>query len=617
MPGPYYFAYCNNGDAFNPAVHNREDEAITSLSVTQSEGDFAGLTIEVINPGEGLLATGRQAWCWLSWDNGTAIVPLFHGRIAAVPESIDGEAVRLLFAARPLGFDATKAAYAETLKILPYYDPVWIAGGLTDPDSVLTGYGTRWHIDRCTHVLTHSDELTGEDGTLTIGEADHHYADFSASYSEPPLARVDIEGTLAWTQGGTGTIDLTWRIQHAFDFEKSIYTWPRSGVISSLTGDGLMSDWPKAGAEISGGWSVSANTYVEEAPKTFKKYNYHVEYRALSPPPEGSVDEFGVPATDAGSLYQRYGTSFTYFDSYTDYFVDFPVAGLKQRTYFNWLADRPRTEKVLCTMVADIQPLLVEVLEENKQTISVNAQDTVTEPDETGAMPIGDIRRASYLNTDRGNLSMQYLLLLGRTELRRRARAVEVSCRVPWATGIAASLRKNAHIVDYRLPGGEAFGKITSYEFAASGTGDFSVNLTIGCAIGRDGTVTAAAGTPSYVAAGYVAAGYQQVVGAEVMLPTGDLAYQTLDDFPITDDGLNLQHIDENTAVEYITLTGGMDEQTTVVGSVSDPIDALKQYPSHICVKLRPVAGMNFETVFTPAIDPLPIPRLIDLEAAA
>jgi len=624
MPG-FFFAWVDEGEAFDPLIHNREDEAITSLSVTQSEGDFAGLTITVINPWAGLLAPARQLWCWLSWDDGTELVPLFYGRIAAVPESIDGEAVRLLFAARPLGFDALKADYAETLKVLPYYDPVWISGDLTDPDAVLTGYGTRWHIDRCTHELTHSDELTGEDGTLTFGEADHVYDDFSASYGEPPLARVNIEGTLAWTQGGVGTIDMTWRIQSIFDQHKSIYARgthgvvgrPQSGVISSLTGDGLMSDWPKPLAEVSGGWKVGANTYIEEAPKSFRRYDYHVEYRQLVPPEEPA--DTGNLLLDANNAFvQRYGTAYHYFDAYTDYKVDFPIAALKQRTYFDWAADRPRTEIVRCTLAADIQPLLAEPeLEANAASISVSAQDTVTEPDGSGAMPIGDMRRASYLNTDRGTLSMQYLLLLGRTELRRRARAVEVSCRVPWALGIAATLRMNAHVVDYRLPGGECFGKITSYSFEASGEGDFGVSLTIGCAIGHGGTVSAAAGTLTYVDAGYVAAGYQQATGAEITLPTGDLVYQTLDDFAVSDDGTNLLRMDEYSAVESLTLSGGMDDQTTVVASVSDPIDALRQYPSRVCVTLRPVAGMNFETVFTPSVDPLPIPRLIDLEAAA
>jgi hypothetical protein len=625
MPGPFYFAYADEGEAFDPLVHNREDEAITSLNVSQSEGDFAGLNITVINPGEGLLAAGRQQWCWLSWDDGTALVPLFYGRIAAVPESVDGETVRLLFAARPLNFDGIKADYAETLKVLPYYDPVWISGDLSDPDAVLTGYGTRWHIGRTTLELTHSDELTGEDGTLTIGEADHLYDDFGVSYGEPPLDRVNIEGTLAWTQGGIGEIDLTWRIQSIFDQHKNIYARgihgitgkSGSGVISSLTGDGLMSDWPKPLAEISGGWKVGANTYIEDAPKSFRRYDYHVEYRQLVPP-EAPADT-GDPALDANNAFmQRYGTAYHYFDAYTDYKVDFPVSALKQRTYFDWAADRKRTEIVRCTLAADIQPLLAEPeLEANAATISVSAQDTVTEPDGSNVMPIGDVRRASYLNTDRGTLSMQYLLLLGRTELRRRARAVEVSCRVPWGIGIAATLRHNAHVVDYRLPGGECFGKITSYSFEASGEGDFGVSLTIGCAIGHGGTVSAAAGEITYVDAGYVAAGYQQATGAEIMLPTGDLVYETLDDFAITNDGTNLLAMDEYTAVDSLTLSGGIDDQTTVVASVSDPIDALRQYPSRVCVQLRAVAGMNFETVFTPTVELLPIPRLIDLEAAA
>jgi len=626
MPGPHYFAWADEGETFDATIHNREDEAVLSLSVSQSEGDFASAQVNVLNPGEGLLAPGRQQWAWISWDNGSAIVPLFHGRLVAVPESIDGEAVRLLFAARPLDFDAAKASLAETLRVLPYYDPVWISGNLSDDDAVLTGYGARWHIDRVTLALSISDELEGEDGTLTFGEADHLYDDLSLSYSEPPLNRVEIEGTLAWTQGGIGEIDLTWRIQSIFDQHKSIYARglhgvvarPQSGVISSLTGNGLMSDWPKPLAEVSGGWSVGANTYIEEAPKSFRRYDYHVEYRQLVPP-EAPADT-GDPLLDANNAFmQRYGTAYHYFDAYTDYKVDFPIAALKQRTYFDWKAERPRTEIVRCTMFADIQPLLAEPeLEENAAKVTVSAQDTVTEPDGSGAMPIGDVRRSSYLNTDRGVQSLQYLLLLGRTELRRRARAVEVTCRVPWtATNITASLRKNAHVVDYRLPGGEAIGKITSYGFNASGEGDFSVSLSIGCAIGRGGTVSAAAGTLTYVDAGYVDAGYQQASGAELTLPTGDFAWQTLDDFPISDDGTNLLTMDEYTAVDSITLSGGMDDQTTVVASVSDPIDALRQYPSRVCVSLRPVAGMNFETVFTPAMDPLPIPRLIDLEAAA
>jgi len=604
VPGPFHFAWIPAPVAYNSTVHAVEDEAIISLSVTQSEGDFAGLQIEVINPFYGLLAATRYQWCWLSWHDGSAYHPLFCGRLVAFPESIDGEVVRLLFSAKPPGFDAVKAAYAETLKALPFYDPVWITGDAENPDTVLNAYGARWHIDRATLAVTHSDELEGEDGIVSIGEADHLYSDFSASYSEPPLSRVDIEGSLTWTQSGRGTIDLTWQVYDISLFQKSIYTHPKAGIISSLTGNGLMSDWPKPGTSIDGGWTVNAATGAFEANKSYKRYTYHVEYRQVN------VDPNDPERANTNLAYYYYGAE-------GDYAVDFPVSAIQQFTLFDWAADRQRSETIRCSVYGDIQPLLAEPdLDENVGKISISAADTVTDPS-FGPMPIGDVRRTSYLNTDRGNLSVQYLMLLARTELRRRARAVEVSCRVPWALGIAATLRKSAHIVDYRLPGGEAHGKIIGYTLSAAGTGEIVADLTIGCAIGHDGTVSAAAGTGSYVDAGYVMDGYQQMLGAEIALPTGDLVYQALDTFPVDDDGVDLLTLDAESAVVSLTLSGGMDTQTQVVDNVSDPIDALRQYPTRLCVTLVPVAGQSFNTVYTPEVQPMPIPRWIDLEAPA
>jgi len=627
VAGPFYFAWMAAPIAFDPLVHAVEDEAITELQITQSEGDFAGLTMTVINPGTGLLAPGRVQWCWLSWDDGEGIVPLFCGRLVAVPESIDGEAVRLLFAAKPPDYDEIKAGYAEGLKTLPYYDPIWIASGEQDADAVLNGYGAQWHIARDTLELTHSDELAGEDGTLTIGEADHLYDSFNVSYSQPPLSRVDLEGTVAWKQTGHGVIDMTWDVYNICVVHKSIYRMNvdvragggmipklKSGVISSLTGDGLKNDWPKPNTDFGGGWTVNANTGAYEAPKGFKRYSYQVKYRQLS---QEALDAITALQKNPDEIIPNYGTAGLWFGGTSDYVVTFPISAIEQFTLFDWLADRGRTEVVRCSLAADIQALLAEPGNaENIAKVSITAENTVTDP--VLGMAIGDTRRSSYLNTDRGNMSVQYLLLLGRAELRRRARAIEVQCRVPWGTGIAATLRMNAHVVDRRLPGGgEAIGKITGYAFAASGDGQHYVDLTIGCAVGHGTTVTAAAGTPEYVELGYVDAGYQSMSGAEVMLPTGDLVYQSLDDFSIDDDGVNLLAFDRGEALQSITITGGMDDQITIVNATSDPVDALGHYPTRLCFQMTPVAGegQEFETLFTPATQPLPIPAQINLEA--
>ena len=53
--------------------HVREDETVFGFVVSQSEGEFAGLSLELKNPRVGLLAPGRKVWGWLSWDNGSEI----------------------------------------------------------------------------------------------------------------------------------------------------------------------------------------------------------------------------------------------------------------------------------------------------------------------------------------------------------------------------------------------------------------------------------------------------------------------------------------------------------------------------------------------------------------
>jgi hypothetical protein len=608
VPGPFYFAYCSEDDAFDPVTHAVEHEAITELSIGQQEGDFASLQITILNPFKGLLAPSRLQWCWLSWDDGSDIVPLFHGRLTGVPQNVDGEAVQLLFTARPTGYDNLKDDLADTLKVLPYYDEVWITGDTKDADNVLEAYGARWHIDRTTLELSISDELQGEDGTLSFGEADHIYDGLALSYTGPPLSQVDIDATLAWTQGGSGTIDVTERIYNEFQKHNSlIVARPKSGIITTMTGEGLASDWPEGGTSLDGGWTVNNNTYCEElTDRLYTRYTYRVTYQAYTATTEEPLDT--VISEDPNNL------SHNWFKADGWWSVDFIVYQLKQLTQFDWAADRSRTEKLQCTVSADIQPLLAEVLDENIGKITVNASDTVTEPDDNGNIPIDDVRRKSYLDTDRGLLSLEYLMLLARAQLRRRARAVELECRVPWALGIGATLRKNAQIADYRLPGGEAFGKITAYEMSASGSGEHTVTVTIGCAIGQGGTVAGQAGESVWVEDGYVTVGYQVMSGAMLAAPSGDIVYQTLTDFTIDDDGVDLLTLDEVTAVTSLEVKNGPKEQVKVIDAF-DPVEAMKALATQVCVQLVPLTGQQFETVFTPTVEPMPIPRMIDLEA--
>src|SRR5678809_1798759 len=123
-----YFAWVDEGTAFDDVAHAVKDEDIFALTLSQAEGDFATLEIDIVNPREGLLATGRKQWCWLSYDFGTSVQPIFRGRLVAVMENLDGAMITLQFVSKDPDIETNKASLAATMRILPFWDPVWISG---------------------------------------------------------------------------------------------------------------------------------------------------------------------------------------------------------------------------------------------------------------------------------------------------------------------------------------------------------------------------------------------------------------------------------------------------------------------------------------------------------
>ena len=239
--GPFYFAWADKKEAFDPALHARIDEDIFKFDVEHSEGDFATLTAIVRNPRIGLLAPSRRVWAWLSWQNGAELVPLFYGRLVGVPTDINQELVTLVFTARPADFVSLKEAKAETLKERPFYDPIWIdPDSLDDPDTVLEARSALWSIDRVTHAVDISDVLVGEDGIEDFCAGEVPYDWVEINLGETPLRSVSVDATVNWTQSATGTLS------YAID-------------VATYTGQSLISEWPAEGASLGGGWTVKTS----------------------------------------------------------------------------------------------------------------------------------------------------------------------------------------------------------------------------------------------------------------------------------------------------------------------------------------------------------------------
>ena len=120
MAGPFYFAWIAASEMmFDPITHAREDEDVFGFTVEHSEGDFAGLDIEIRNPRVGLLAPARKVHAFLAYNTGAEIKPLFRGRLVGIPDDINQEIVRLQFTARPDDYAAQKSALAASGNSIP------------------------------------------------------------------------------------------------------------------------------------------------------------------------------------------------------------------------------------------------------------------------------------------------------------------------------------------------------------------------------------------------------------------------------------------------------------------------------------------------------------------
>jgi hypothetical protein len=151
-------------------------------------------------------------------------------------------------------------------------------------------------------------------------------------------------------------------------------------------------------------------------------------------------------------------------------------------------------------------------------------------------------------------------------------------------------------------------------------TGEFIIGCTIGTGVG----VTAGAGIPTYVNAGYINAGYQIVANQQMPIAAlTDFYYQSLDDFVVQDDGLDLTAMSGDKAVNECIVVNGIAIQLpalaayqgTVAPTYGDPLATMRKLVTQVTLDLKPVAGAEFHTAFFPSITSLSLPMTIDLAA--
>jgi len=755
----FFFAWVDATDTvFDPDAFARHDENIFSQDMEHAEGQIPKLTAQVRNPRIGFIAPGRLYWAWFSYSlDGGPVLPYFFGRLVGIPTDILSEVVEMKFVARPTDYIRQKQLVAETLKVLPGYDPIFVdVTSRDDPDAILEGWSSLYHVDRITGEVSASDILLGDE-TVSFRTQDVFYDSVKMKLLQSPLRAVNVKAEVTWSQQTRG------------HFPVGQWSFP------TLGNDAFVGEWPRSGVAIGGGYSGGVAWAGERDPSIAQTYlnqwtgnvNLQYQFRNLRKEHQNgdtmTIDytaTYPITAENPGFQrvlvdwdFQRGEVDPDHTDtngdpdpinipaiSDTKYFCYrvFDLSGLGKTAgaYLSLIyqADRQRTERIDLTVVADVQPILIDPLvTEDTEQITVKSGDlglpllnllnwdsvaglhvgvgelifpdnplvpgqtstqiatvagtagtvepifsnvagqsvtdgTVTwtslgataptemaqdwtraapialgtmiipkalvgvpdrssllaagamnyppmgvpiseftvisdgfagpgstmfecvsagilgglsveqaefntflnpsgmytyvavEAGETGffhptfdetvgsrttdggvvwqnvglaAVPIGgypgNTPRRSYFPSDRGQQSLQNLIMRARAKLRKRARAVEISFETTFEAVVALSCRKNAGIADLRLPGGQAYGKVVSYKIVADGkTGRVYGAVTLGCSIGNyfpgnheTPPPAPVDGVPEYVEDGYVDLGYQLYDGQIVVPPLG------------------------------------------------------------------------------------------------
>lgn len=556
VASPFYFAWVVPEDTtFRTAVdgtfgasHLRMDEYIFDFSLSQREGDFALLTMTIVNPFVGLLSAGREQWAHFAYDDGiNGPRALFFGQILAQPDDMRAKLIQITLRGKPADFEATKETLAASLRTLPEYDPLMLSEeARSDPDAVLQARTALWHVDRVTHALTISDKIDGEDGVLNYGPDDIFYGSLRQRRGEQPPRKAVVEATFNFTQAGTGEIDLSARLVKEFD---ALSESPVPGTIMSYSAEGLIRDWPVPGDEIGAGWKF-IDTNVEEGNGRFVPYET-VAANSLSAWIEAASLSNTIPTTETMQ-------------------AAFIPGLFKPTLVVGYSVERSFTEVLRFEMNADLQSVTADDAEPMRLSFSTNDVAELIDFEDSigGSAPIGDRRRNSYLLTDRGKETAQYIVLRTRASLLDAARAISTDIGVRFEEIFNITCRKNVAATADRLPGGTASGKIIGYECTGSGdTGAFSTTVTIGSCIGKGASVVGDPGEAVYIDEDYIDEDYYIYQNVTDLLPPGDVTLSDYSAITPNDDLLNLFSMTDETCVLRIHIENHAEEQKQAIVS--------------------------------------------------
>ncbi len=523
MQETQHFAWLSTPAAFNPGIHNVFDEAWRTLTIEGAEGQTAVARVEIVNPGQGLLAPGRNRYAHISLTRDATTHHLFSGRVIGAPDGMSGDFITLTLDARFGDMAAAIEAAVAPLRVSPGWDVLFVDPARRDlAMEVLDGYHAHLHIDPRTQAVRVSDALVGSAISITavtpgLGEK---------TISVPP--------GLAFAHG------VRVRVWYRKDFTEHF-----SGAITAYSGTSMTVDADEfSGSTTRDDWIVSLDILEEDILSDSEAMTVvHQPYAAVRTYLEAqwvqtSAGEFDVTdkikevsgrptirtlnlPEDFAATWPQAGDRVNGQSGYTvksaslsrqNSLGSVTVLGPGLATFFvlDIFTYRPEL-----TLAYDLQQKRVEsatfTLEGNAQALFGDA--TQVEPLEFRLQDVGPYlptpAHGSFFQTPRGQQALAHGLHRTKVAIAESQRCVEIGASsVGWPLwALYLTCDHTACIHSPKFPGGVAIGKVSQYA-KTMGQDGRSCDFTLKCSVGKGYTPTAEATDNDYVDEDYVDEGY-------------------------------------------------------------------------------------------------------------
>jgi hypothetical protein len=281
-----FFAWVGGNEAFNPAVHNREDEKIARMKISQREGEAATAEVEIMNPRIALLGPSRPTRCHISVEIGNNIVHVFSGKVEGWPSDLSAQFVTLTFLGIPNNFEALRLDYLQQLKVVNHYEQLTIPQGAENSsEEILATRNGELYVDRRTNAISLSPYVSTQGPTEFFNDNTIEVDSLSTTIREAPVTAVRVNYSVEWTQRGFGIFSARPKINRAF----------LSGRPNTLTPDSFESSFPTAGSSIGtgAGYEVFSSRLREVASNisSFQQSGRTLVSNFLDPSGDPLVDE--------------------------------------------------------------------------------------------------------------------------------------------------------------------------------------------------------------------------------------------------------------------------------------------------------------------------------------